>query len=197
MIIGIGHVARTGKDTAAEALVRELGFKRVGFADPLKALAFEADPLITSNTRTVNISVGHGRLAWTVKGLGWEEAKNTYPEVRKFLQNLGIGARKVFGEDFWVERTLREASRHQDVVIPDVRFENEADAIQAAGGILIRIDRPGHVAGGHVSETELVDYPFDHVVSNEGSIEDLQSRMIELVQHAAVDRAESKVKAGA
>lgn len=181
-IIGLGHVARVGKDTAAEGLVRELGFTRLGFADPLKELALAADPLITSSTRTVNVQAGHGRLAWTVAGMGWENAKNTYTEVRRFLQNLGLGARTVFGEDFWVEQTLRKAERHQRVVIPDVRFTNEADAIKAAGGIVIRIDRPGHVAAGHVSETELVDYDFDHVMANDGTALDLQVAVLDIAK---------------
>lgn len=179
MIIGIGHVARTGKDTAAEGLVRDLGYTKLSFAEPLKRLALEADPLITSATRTVNTASGHGRFAWTVKGMGWEDAKNSYPEVRRFLQNLGLGARKVFGEDFWVDRALAEAAKHQNVVFSDVRFVNEADAIRAAGGKVIRIDRPGHVGQGHISETELADYDFDQVIANDGAVWDLQAAVVD------------------
>ena len=38
MIVGIGHVKEVGKDTAAAALVRDLGFRRDSFADDLKEL---------------------------------------------------------------------------------------------------------------------------------------------------------------
>jgi hypothetical protein len=113
-----------------------------------------------------------------VAGLGWEGAKNSYPEVRRFLQNLGLGARTVFGDDFWVDRALTLAVKDGNVVFPDVRFENEADAIRSAGGKVIRIDRPGHVATGHVSETGLVGYDFDKVFDNGGSIQDLQTAVV-------------------
>jgi hypothetical protein len=103
VIIGIGHVAQTGKDTAAEALCRDLGFRRVSFADPLKALAKESNPIILSNMMT-NVGLGSGKLSKLVDQLGWDAAKVQFPAVRQFLQDLGLGARKVFGQDFWVER---------------------------------------------------------------------------------------------
>jgi hypothetical protein len=176
LIVGIGHVARVGKDTAATALCRDLGFVRLAFADQLKELALEADPLVTPAVKVVNTASGHGHLAWVVAGLGgFDAAQDTYPEVRKFLQRLGVGCRRVFGEDFWIDRLLERAAGHPRVVIPDVRFANEAAAIKARGGVVIRINRPGHVAAGHVSETELCDWDFDEEFSNVGSVAELQA----------------------
>jgi hypothetical protein len=63
------------------------------------------------------------------------------------------------------------------VVIPDCRFRNEVDGVQAAGGRIIRVKRPGAekvVVGvaGHASEAEqdtIPDTDCDHViVSPEG-----------------------------
>ncbi len=176
-IIGIGHVARVGKDSAAEALVRDLGFVRRSLADPLKELALGSDPLVTASARTVNVNVGHGRLAWIVKGLGWEGAKDTYPEVRKFLQNLGVSARQNFGDEFWIDRLWAWAMKHdvERLVVPDVRFLNEAEAIQEAGGKVIRINRPGHHATGHISETELATWTgWDQEFDNNAEVADLQ-----------------------
>lgn len=184
MIVGIGHVQRVGKDTAAEALCRDLGFVRKGFADPLKDLAFATNPLVTSGTRTVNTDVGHGRLQWVVQGCGgWEQAKNTYPEVRVFLQNLGQAARRVFGETFWIDRMFDKVGPADRIVVPDVRYRNEADEIRARGGVLIRINRPGRVAAGHVSETELVDFDWDEEFDNKGSIADLQATVVAFVKN--------------
>lgn len=188
MIIGIGHAKRVGKDTAAEALVRDLGFVRISFADPLKALAFEADPLVTSGTRTVNTHIGHGRMQWVVQGLGgWDAAKDTYPEVRRFLEKLGAGARKVFGETFWLNMALEQAKQHENVVFSDVRYENEADAIKAAGGKVIRIDRPGFEPGGEV-DTLLVGYEFDHVLKNTSSVADLQAEIVAYAKSLAAKK---------
>lgn len=185
MIVGIGHVARVGKDSAAAALVRDLQFTRIGFADQLKELAMVADPLVTSSVRTVNTNIGHGHLAWTVMGLGgWEQAKDTYPEVRKFLQRLGDGGRQVFGEDFWVDQLFKKAGQLGRVVIPDVRYENEALAIKDAGGVVIKIDRPGHKAQGHISETALADWDgWDEVFTNAGALVELERDVVAWVRN--------------
>lgn len=183
-LIGIGHVARTGKDTAANALSRDLGFKRVAFADKLKELALKANPIVTTAVQTTNVGAGRGRLDWVVQGVGgWEEAKNVYPEVRKFLQNLGVGARELFGEDFWVKQALNNPyGIDVDIVVSDVRFLSEAAAVKEAGGYLIRIDRPGHSAMGHVSETQLVDFEgWDAIIMNDGSVQDLEDRVVQQV----------------
>ncbi len=187
MIVGLGYNMGVGKDTAAEALCKELGFKRVGFADALKDLALKADPLITSATRAVNVNVGHGRLAWAVHGLGYENAKRTYPEVREFLQRLGSGAREVFGDTFWIDRVMEPAILRSKAglhtVIPDVRYRNEADTIRESGGIVINITRPGYHGNGHVTETELNDYEHFHaVVDNNGSIVELQAKIVQIVR---------------
>lgn len=185
LIVGIGHVARTGKDTAALALCRDLQFVRKGFADQLKELALVADPLVTSATRTVNTNIGHGHLAWVVQGLGgWEPAKDNYPEVRKFLQRLGDGGRTVFGEDFWIDQLMRSIQSEPRVVIPDVRYPNEAEAIKAAGGVVIRINRPGVVGGGHVSETALAGWTgWDEEFTNGSDIQTLQSNVVAYVRN--------------
>jgi hypothetical protein len=185
VIIGIGHNMQVGKDTAAMALSRELGFIRRAFADPLKDLAFKADPVVSAGSRavTVNYDVGHGRLSWAVKGLGWEGAKATYPEVRKFLQNLGLAAREVFGADFWVDTLLQSLSPNLNYVIPDVRFANEAEAIQNEGGYLIKITRPGRFGDGHPSETSLAEFEgWDFVYDNTGSIPELEAAVVGFVR---------------
>lgn len=185
MIVGIGHTMQVGKDTAATALCRELGFRRIGFADALKRLAFAADPLVTSATRATNIQVGHGRLKHVVQGLGWDEAKNVYPEVRRFLQELGLGMREEFGEEVWVEHLLDKIGHQENVVIPDVRFLNEAEAIRNEGGLLLKILRPGKHGDGHRSETELADFDgWDHVIDNNGSIPELEQKVVQIVRDA-------------
>lgn len=181
-LIGIGHTARAGKDTAASALVRDLGYTRIGFADALKDLAMRADPTVLAQPATINVRPGHGRLAWVVRSQGWEDAKARLPEVRRFLQDLGVGARAVLGEDVWVDLVLRKAEKIDKLVIPDVRFPNEAEAIKAAGGFLVKIDRNVYIPqGGHISETALADFEWDLTIPNHSTIADLE---IEIVKFA-------------
>jgi hypothetical protein len=75
-------------------------------------------------------------------------------------------------------------SRHEHVVIPDVRFVNEINAIRKAGGKVIRIRRPdiGQVYN-HQSESEqagIEDDVFDKVIDNDGTLEDLATKVREL-----------------
>ena len=183
MIVGIGHVKRVGKDVAATALSRELGFQRRAFADKLKDLALLTDPLVTTQIQATNIGAGRGRLSWVVQGMGWDEAKAVYPEVRRFLQEVGVGARKTFGEDFWVKQAVAGMKKTDNVVFSDVRFQNEIDAVHAAGGKVIRIDRPGHVAEDHVSETALSGFDgWDAVIVNDGTVQELEAKVVDTVK---------------
>lgn len=196
MIVGLGYTMQVGKDTAAQALARDLGFRRISFADPLRALAFEADPMILSNQMT-NVGIGSGHLQKIVTSVGgWDPAKVQFPEVRRFLQNLGVGARKVFGEDFWTEQALRTFSAGEKVVVSDVRFPNEFECIKNLGGKMIKITRPGHEPGGHISETALSDFEFDAVVENNGSLVELEAKVVELVRGWVTETQKSQLDFG-
>lgn len=183
LLIGIGNNYGVGKDTAAQALARDLGFIRRGFADPLKDLALLCDPLVTSAAGTANVNIGHGRLRWAVAGTGWDEAKQMFPEVRRFLQELGVGARTVLGDQVWINALFAAISPFDRVVVPDVRFRNEAEAIRSAGGKLIRIMRPGHTGDLHVSERDLDGFEdWDAIVDNNGTLIELESEIVTLVR---------------
>lgn len=180
MIVGIGHQAQRGKDTAGNALVRELGFEKGAFADRLKELAVAIDPIIDGEG-PMNVQIGRGRLSNIVNREGWEMAKMHYPEVRRFLQALGVAVRSVIGADTWVDLVLEGHTDDDDLVITDVRFRNEAEAIKARGGQVVKIDRrlPHQIVGyTHESETELADWEFDHVFDNNGTVVDLENAVV-------------------
>jgi hypothetical protein len=85
-----------------------------------------------------------------------------------------------------VSQGLAGLSAGDKVVITDVRFPNEADAIKALGGQIWRVKRLGVGAvNGHVSETAMDGYPVDQIFVNNGSIDDLmallQARMRQFV----------------
>ncbi len=160
MIIGLCGYARTGKDTVANVLVQEYGFERIAFADPIRELLFELNPLVNGV-----------RLQEMVKDYGWEITKSQM-EVRRLLQDLGVGARKVFGENFWVEQALKKVRLDKNYVIPDVRFRNEVNAIKQIPSKIWRVKRSGVVAvNSHISEHDLDNYEADTTLLNEGPIE--------------------------
>jgi hypothetical protein len=100
-----------------------------------------------------------------------------------FLQHLGTGVREVLGRDAWVQAAL--AKLPPNAVITDVRFQNEAEAIVERGGKVWRLERPGHgPINDHVSEHDMDEWPFDLVLPNDGSIQDLRARIRRLLTTA-------------
>ena len=201
-LIGLVGKKRAGKDTFAERLIAEHGFVKVSFSAPVKEAALAVDPIIATDPTNGFERNGEGsiiyamRLSKIVDQFGWEAAKED-PEVRRFLQRLGTDAIRAIDPDFWVRagmakakaiRHARRVERDADdrfavvlgprpVVITDVRFKNEAAAIKAAGGILVRVERPGSDDGDtHASEVELDTYPVDKLVYNGGTVEQLHNQ---------------------
>lgn len=182
-LVGITGVAGSGKDTAAAGLV-SAGWTRQAFADPVRSMALAIDPIIAAtigDRGDLFPYKGRLRLATIVQDFGWNEAKGI-PEVRHFLQRLGTEAvRAHLGDDAWVQAFERARDRRADTVAPDVRFPNEAHHIQRMGGMVIRIDRPGvGPLNAHASE-DIGGIPVDATVVNDGTIDQLQWRVAELV----------------
>ncbi|MFD6638340.1 hypothetical protein ACFWDN_21265 [Micromonospora chalcea] len=165
-LVGMMGRARAGKDTVAARLVEAHGFRRYAFADALKEAALIADPIVIP----VDTVGGSVRLSEVVAGAGWEAAKEVR-EVRRTLQQFGIGIRHL-QPDFWVRVVMDEVThRTGPVVITDVRFPNEATAIRNAGGILVRVIRPGQdESDQHVSEVALSDTPADFTLQNDSEL---------------------------
>jgi hypothetical protein len=167
MIIGLSGYARSGKDTVAGMLMGIHGYERAAFADNIRKLLFAMDPLIMHDGKDF-------RLQDIVESKGWEDAKTQHPEVRRLLQDLGVGARNLFGDDFWIYQVLQDLHPSDKIVISDVRFKNEAECISARGGQVWRINRIGvEATNQHISEHDLDDWTFDGVITNNSDMPNL------------------------
>jgi hypothetical protein len=175
MIIGLSGYARSGKDTVAELLCLNYGFKRVSFADPMREAILTLNPKIDSITH-----VSHH-----VEDYGWEIAKQN-PEIRRLLQVFGTDVgRRMFGENVWIDMAFKHIEPDERIVFADVRFPNEAEAIKLRGGNVIRINRHNHSAvNTHKSETAMDNYMFSHVLYNDGTIDDLAENLFMLMRSA-------------
>jgi hypothetical protein len=162
MIIGLSGYARSGKDTVAELLCLNYGYKRVSFADPIRDAVYSLNPMLES-----------GRVAELVDEYGWDVAKSN-PEVRRLLQVFGTEVgRQRFGENFWVQQAF-DKIQSTKVVFTDVRFPNEAREIQQYGGQVWRINRHNQSpVNGHESEHAMDNVMFKHVLYNDGSLAEL------------------------
>lgn len=169
--IGLTGYAQSGKDTVAKTLIEEYGYKRVGFADPIRDFVLKINPILHDGRR-----IGE----W-VKEFGWDITK-AQTEARRLLQDTGMVAREMFGEDFWVELAVSNIEPTDKVVITDVRFKNEADMIRMMGGKIFRVTRPGvGPVNGHVSESDMDEYSVDHVIVNDGGLDNLRDQVKRLL----------------
>lgn len=164
MIIGVAGYARAGKDTVADYLVEKHGFTKLSFAEPIREALVRLNPSIKIMEQV------HVPLAYAVNQWGWELLKELSPEVRPLLQRMGTEVvRDMFGQNFWVDYAMSKTSAHEKVVIADVRFQNEANAIKSHG-VLWRVEREGvGPANDHPSEHALDGYSYDAVFQNDGT----------------------------
>ncbi len=206
MKIGISGKMASGKTTLAKYLVENHGFVKLSFADPIKELEsiqantpdellqLELDPIvkdiIAKNGCYTN--VGQKRLEMMV----WlASVFARYPKMpgeknRPLLQNLGQEARERFSDSIWIDYALRVASQYDNVVIDDVRYENEAVALKDEGFRVWRVEisleeqarRLRELYGeemlaftAHQSEVDLDNRwdMFDYIIDNNGSLEEL------------------------
>jgi hypothetical protein len=140
-------------------------------------MALEINPLIPTAAGI------HVRLRALIADVGWEYAKDTYPEVRRILQHVGQTIRER-DPDYWVALLMRQVdgarSFNIPVIVTDVRYPNEAEALREAGFTLVRIVRPilpDQSPSEHESETALSGFAPDEVVVNAGTPEELGARI--------------------
>lgn len=150
-LIGLTGKAGSGKDTVANFLERGYGYTKYSLAQPLKEML-------------------NGVFGWSMElwqNREWKECPllgDVSP--RKLAQWLGTDIlRKYAGEDIWIKlmEDRLDTNPCAQMVVADVRFENEARAIHVKGGIVIQLVNPDAPAvAAHSSEagvpTHLIDF---------------------------------------
>jgi hypothetical protein len=182
VIVGVGHAARVGKDSFGAALVKYQGFERLAFADVLKQLVYDSDY----------------RVRWIVSRIGWERAKAEYPrQVRQTLVDVGLACRNHLGPDVWLNAVARQVEADRDYVITDVRYPNELQWILDAGGVAVKLTRPGFGALDDVADKALADSTdWSVVIDNAGTLDDLAIEAGALVASARVAKGMDAYYAG-
>ena len=174
-LIGLAGKAGAGKDTVADYLWEKEGAIKIAFADALRAAACSIFGLDHRN--------------FLDRDLKEAEVEYWGMTPRRMLQLLGTEATKpVFGDDIWLKRWCLSYSLVRDtdhVVVPDVRFDVEAEALRRLGGIIVHIVRPGSglpgATGEHSSEAGVTPRADgDMYLSNSGSVEELRHKVDQL-----------------
>lgn len=108
---------------------------------------------------------------------------------RQLLQEYGDAVRSIYPEAF-IEIVARKAAAQsfRPSIVSDVRLLEEFQWIEGSGGEIWRIERPGYddgmdeQTGKHRLENELDSVTFDEVIMNDGTLADLNSRIVELLK---------------
>lgn len=164
--------ARSGKDTAAAFAAAYLHGYVYGLADPIRAM----------------LNAGFGI---DMKSSYWETRKELPVAAlggrspRQLMQWLGTEwGRKMVSEDVWIN--MAKAELHANgpgMVISDLRFDNEAEWVRRLGGRVIHISRPDvDAVNPHASEDGVAFAPSDLRITNDGTLAELQQKVIEACQ---------------
>lgn len=182
-LVGLVGRKRSGKDSVALIMI-EQKWLRAAFADTVRQVALAIDPVVMLGPSLDTVRT-FDRLAMVVARDGWDNAKVNHADIRRFLQRLGTeGVREILGQDLWVDHTMDEEvipnlNAGDNVVITDVRFPNEIDAVRAAGGEIWRIDRPGlgPDTDTHASEMAWRRVQPDVIITNDGDLAELADKV--------------------
>lgn len=200
MIVGISAKAGAGKSTFASIANLEYGFNILSFAKGVKEEVSEFFDRceVVYNYRHLYGSQEDKEATLRIRHHHFEEffadflAKHGeysngywYFTPRSLMQYWGTEYRRTQDPDYWVKLAMKKSASYYLVVIDDVRFPNEAQAIKDANGILIRINRPDRPQvsnSDHPSEVALDDYTeWDYVIENTGSFEEYQAKVLQVL----------------
>lgn len=167
IIIGLTGPAGSGKDTVAFFLN---GFQRYSLAYPIKA------GLCAMFDLSMNDLNDRDKKEVVIPHIG--------KSPRELMQTLGTEwGRQHVGPDIWVKLMLRRWGeiRSQpapvNMVVTDVRFDNEATAIIEAGGTIWGVVRDAsQPVARHASENGVSAALIKGVIVNNGSMSDLRKQ---------------------
>ena len=175
ILIGLCGPAGCGKDTVAYLLHKHGAFHRYTMAKAMKQglEVMLGVPMEIWDDRVAKETV----IPWIGKS------------PRQLAQTLGTEwGRNLIHQDIWLRRMLREWDEVRTYVSPrmvvtDVRFDNEAQAIKNAGGTVWKVERPGVTAvAAHVSEKGVSSALIEGVVKNTGSLDQLDANIQQWVK---------------
>jgi len=165
-LLAFGCEARVGKDTAVDYLIGKKGGVKKSFAAPLYDIQHYT----------------HTRLGLKIK------------KDREFLQLIGDWGRKQ-NEHIFINVLLQEIdsdsfSKTENVYVSDVRYPNEFFVLKNRGFTMVRLTRDNRFVStdtnvtSHSSENSLQDYPWDIIISNNGSLVDLYAQLDQLYSNS-------------
>lgn len=227
-ILGLTGFAGAGKDTVADLLVAHARFRKLAFADALRAEVAEGFGVLLSDLADPEIKhrptlalcmrrAPRDFLAAVVLSLSVAAPDHRTPlsnewlddprTPRQILQWWGTEYRRAQHDRYWTRIMASRLVAYQRdgetrFVITDVRFDNEADTLRAAGGKLWQVTRPGYhgsAEGAHVSATDGSRFKPEAVIANSHDVRHLQGVVLTefVARECSLDPAHVKLTVSA
>lgn len=169
LIVGVCGAKQHGKGTIASALTT-YGFTEINFADALKRACSAAFGIPLE----VFYDNDNDRKEKPLDEYGYPDES-----PRSILQYTGTELFRARWPNIWINTWKRMALGHPRVVVSDLRFPNELDAVRELNGYIIRVTRPGYGSpDAHASEAHYKDFTVDVDLINDGRPEDLKLRAL-------------------
>ena len=174
-LIGIVGYAGCGKTTITRAAITTGGIVHMSFSSPimamLRAMGIPSEILDDKSrwNEPIEMLCGHSiRYAATTLGTEW--------------------GRDQIGQDVWTRIALAQVEKHraagQHVIIDNVRFPSEMDAMREVGAVFVAMYRLGVLANvGHQSEQYIKQLRLqcDEQLWNDGTFNDAVARMRKII----------------
>lgn len=168
---------QSGKTEVADVLVNHRGFVKVKFADGLKRVCSVLLDEAGLPPEIIYRCLDGDLKEWIIPGLD--------VTGRYLMQTCGTDwGRDKIHKQLWVRSTYKKLQAHaaqgRNVVIDDLRHENELSMVQQAGGFPVRVIRANATPySGHSSEGMLDNVPM-HELHNNGTLEQLHQAAYQL-----------------
>lgn len=178
-VIGLLGRKRSGKDSSGDYLISKYNFTRYAFADPIKDIL---KIMFDFSSNQLNDDKEKIDDRWNVsprevlQKFGTEICRH---DLEKYLPKI---KETMNNETIWIKlfRIFYEKNKDKDIIITDVRFLDEINAIRSIGGKIVKIERDNLEYDGHSSEKDIDNYDeslIDYKIDNNYTFDDLYSQI--------------------
>jgi hypothetical protein len=191
MLIGVVGLIGSGKGTVSDRLEQKHNFRKDSFARSLK----DAVSSMFNWDREMLEGKTEQSRAWREKpDVFWSKRFGKDVTPRWVLQYFGTEVmRQGMHDSIWIDSCMARYDG-KPTVIADTRFENEIKIIREMGGSILLVKRgqdpdwfTDYVEGNvvpknvHLSEYAWAKSEYDHLITNDGTLEDLHSKIDDLI----------------
>ena len=178
MLIGILGNKRHGKDTISDYLVQQFNFTKDALATPIKDICeilfhFDNDQLY-GDKKEIPDEYWNVSARQVMQFIGTDLFRNQMGKLIPDMKN-----------NFWIrhfEYKYYKIYQNKNIVVSDIRFQNEVDMIHSLGGIIIKVYRPDYpIDTKHPSEKGIhIIKNYDYQIINDSNKQDLYKKINEL-----------------